>query len=187
MKRSLLKTLACISLFAGFTSCSPESAVDLTTDAGAIDPNATEPNRQGRSSLWDGEIGIDRDTLFEITADKGFLLADLQIVADKEGASELIALEIVKKEALNDSNDTGYMLVASDSGAFSVGVMLKRTQSGMFMVDDGFGNPNPVAVSCKGCSSGCNLQYLYIDGKKVPICNENGCGSDCKKSEVEID
>lgn len=184
MKQLLLKSITCITFFAALASCSPESDVDLTTDTAA-----TTPERQSRGSVWDGEIGVDHDSIFEITADKNLLIEDLQNIADKQGGFELVTIEILKKEALNNVYETGFMLVATDDTGYSIGVMLNRTPNGLFVVDRGFGEltPNPVAISCEGCATGCNLQYLYIEGKRYPICNENGCGSDCKKSEVEID
>ncbi|WP_294822737.1 hypothetical protein [uncultured Flavobacterium sp.] len=182
MKISLLKSVAFLLFATAFTSCSTESAVDLTNDTAA---QASE--KLNRSSLWEGEIGIENNGNYEITADKNILLADLQIIADKENVT-LETLEIVKKQAINDPNDTSFMLIATNNGqGYSVGVQLKN-QSGIFRLDSGFQQhfPAPVAVSCQGCASGCNLQYLYIEGKRVPICNENGCIADCKKTETEI-
>ncbi len=182
MKLSLLKSAACLLFVAALTSCSTESDVDLTNS----NTTALDPERLSRSSVWDGEIGVDGDSVYEITADKNLLLADLQNVAGKD-APELISIEIVRKQALNAPSDQGFMLIASGNSGFSIGVMLSRSSSGLLIAERGFAGANPVAVSCKGCASGCNLQYLYISGKRVPICNENGCVADCTKTETEID
>lgn len=180
MKRILLKSVACLLFAAAIAACSNESDIDLTTDTTAV-----VPERENRASVWGGEIGQDRDGIYEITANKGAILKSLQDNANKEGATtSLETLEIVKMTALNDSTDEGYMLIAGDNKRMSIGVMLKRGPSGLFMVDDGFENPK--SVSCWGCTSGCNLEYLYINGRKVPICNENGCGYDCVKKETEL-
>lgn len=183
MKRIILNCAACLLLITAIVACSSESTVDLTTDTTAV-----APERESRSNAWDGIIGEDKgNDVYEITADKQALLADLQANIDKETAGSPVTLEtldIVKKNALNDSGDTGYMLIATDNRGVSIGVMLSK-QIGSFKLDNNQFQA-PTTVSCWGCTHGCNLQYLYIDGKKIPICNENGCGSDCVKKETEL-
>lgn len=188
MKKALLKTAACLLFAVSITSCSNESDIDLTNDASEI-----VPQRENRSSEWDGIIGQDLGgSNYEITADAEMLMADLQDIIDKENPNDSIILETLKIEeriALNDSSDKAYMLIASDTRKVSIGIMLSRNAMGSFKLDRNLGQPelNPKTVSCRGCASGCNLEYLYLDGKKVPICNENGCIADCTKTETELD
>ncbi len=178
MKRIIFKSAALLMLIASIASCSTESAVDLTNDA-----SAGVPEREGRSSIWDDVIGQDMgNDVYEITADKIAILDELQDIVDKEGnSSELVSLEIVNKGVINDPNGKGFMLVAASRTGLSIGVAVAKTDAGFFRIDPSFGHKT---VSCRGCASGCNLQYLNIDGKKVPICNENGCVADCTKTET---
>ncbi|MGQ2982756.1 hypothetical protein [Flavobacterium sp.] len=184
MKKSLLKTAACLLFVGSLISCSSESDIDLTTDASAI-----VPERENRSSVWNGIIGEDvGGGDYVITADSNSLLADLQDIINKEAVSFPTTLETIKIEvrtALNDPGHASHMLIATDRRGTSIGVMLTRGSTGLLKLDESFG-VTPKTVSCRGCASGCNLEYLYIDGKKVPICNENGCISDCTKSETEL-
>lgn len=186
MKRTVLNSIASLLFIAAVTACSSESAVDLTNDT--TDVTTQEPDRQNRSAAWDGIIGIDRgNDVYEITADKHELLADLQATYREEGGTgELETLEIVKKTALNDAYDNGYLLISGDGKGVAIGVMLVREEStGVLKPDYTFtspgGGPSFKGVSCWGCATGCNLEYLLIDGKKVPICNENGCVADCTR------
>jgi hypothetical protein len=178
MKRIIFKSAAFLMLIASIASCSTESAVDLTNDA-----SAEVPERESRSSIWDDVIGQDMgNDVYEITADKAAIIDELQDIADKEGdSSELVTLDILKKPVINDPNDSGFMLVAASRTGLSIGVVVAKTSGGFFRLDPSFGHKT---VSCRGCASGCNLQYLNIDGKKVPICNENGCVADCTKTET---
>lgn len=137
-------------------------------------------------SVWDGPIGKDYgDGVYVVTADEQMLIDDLQKVLRKEGyPAELRILEIVKKTASNDPNDEGFMLIGSDLQGTSIGVWLELSQSTnsfTFVRQPGLST----STTCTGCTSGCNLQYLTIDGKKVAYCNENGCTYDCEKSESD--
>lgn len=178
MKTNLLKIGACLLFIATIVACSSDSDINLT--------DAATPERENRASFWEGEIGVDNgDGDIQITADKSAIIANFEDILQKEGnATTLESLKIVKKPALNDPSNIGYMLIGADGRNISIGVMLIRNGSGSLSLDKAFDVIK--TTSCRGCASGCNLEYLYVNGKKVPICNENGCISDCTKTETEL-
>ena len=136
-----------------------------------------------RGTIWDGLIGVDDGANgYVIVADTLSLKADLEDQLRIEGnPTKLSTIAIVAKNAVNDPADTGYMLIAADSAGQSIGVFLRLTNS-RFYLD----NEVMTSTSCKGCATGCNLEYLNIEGKKVAYCNENGCIYNCTKSETEF-
>ncbi|AWH84991.1 hypothetical protein HYN59_07570 [Flavobacterium album] len=179
MKSNLLKIGACLLFVATIAACSSDSDINLT--------DAATPERANRASFWDGEIGVEKTTgELEITADKSAIIANFEDILQKEGnPTTLTSLVIVKKPALNDPSNVGHMLIGADGRNTSIGVMLIRDGSGSLKLDK-LSSEVIKTTSCRGCASGCNLEYLYVNGKKVAICNENGCISDCTKTETEF-
>jgi len=175
MKKFILSLMA-LSMFVA-VGCSEESATDYNAA-----PAEEQNNLFGRSSVWNGVIGIEDNGLYKVTADEAALMADLETNLKREGHdTKLQTLEIVKKESANTPGDFGYMLVGADKVRTSIGVWLVRSNN-QFTIDTGFTN----STSCTGCAMGCNLSYMTIDGKKLAYCNENGCDYDCTKSETSV-
>ena len=172
MKKMILSLLA-LSMFA--VSCSEESATEFNAPEASV-----EESMFARGVVWDGEIGVDVNGVYKITADQEALKADLNAIWKREGKSATVqTLEIVKLTASNDPGDTGFMLIGTDAARTSIGVWLTRTSNSTFINDDTF----QVSTSCEGCAQGCNLTYLTLNGKKVAFCNEMGCTYDCTKTE----
>lgn len=178
MKKNLLKALTALFAIGMIISCSTDAENDTTVNEGLSAPSTL----RGGVSVWDDVIGKDwGEGMYVITADEQEILADLQTIIEKEGhTAELRSLEIVKKTATNDPSDEGYMLIGSDNQGTSIGVWMQLQGNEFSLVRQ----PGlSTSTTCTGCATGCNLQYLTIDGKKVAYCNENGCRFDCEKSE----
>lgn len=171
--KKLLLSLTCITI-AMLSSCSSDSAISTTED------NSTQ--YANRSTAWDGVIGVESDGKFYVTADEIALRADLEAILDEQGhKTSLGQLSIVEKTIINAPLQKAYILIGTDKENRSIGVSLSLL-SQQFVLD----NSLAMATSCTGCAQGCNLQYLLIDGKKVPYCNENGCDYNCTKSETGV-
>ena len=174
MKKLLLSGIACFAI-TFFAACSSDSAVSTSED------NAVET--ANRSTEWEGQIGADNRGQYIITADEAVLRADLEAILAEQGINTTLGrLTIIEKAVVNAPEEVAYMLIGSDATGRSVGVPLKK-QDLSFSLDEPV---NTVATSCSGCTSGCNLQYYLVDGKKYPYCNENGCIYDCTKSETGL-
>ena len=182
--KKLFLSLVALSLFA--VGCSEDSATDF--NGPATDETSEDFNPlAARGSVWDGEIGIEEDGVYKITADEAALKADFTATLKREGNDTTIeTLTIIELESSNTPGDKGIMLVGSDGKRTSIGVWLnkKPTQSGsqQLTLDMDFSK----STSCTGCAQGCNLDYLNIDGRKVAYCNENGCDYDCTKGESSM-
>lgn len=182
MKKITLSAAFVLVLFAiAFVGCS-EDNVPLDTENSAS--AATPSSMFMRGSLWAGEIGhYDEATgACTITGDKEAYKEAFMGILREQGYTDVVieSLEILEKTSFTDPNDKGYMMVASDNKGTSIGVVLDRRSLSLVMED-------PSAVSfttCRGCATGCNLQFITVNGKKVPFCNENGCVYDCEKSET---
>lgn len=181
MKKNLLKALSALFAIGMIISCSSDAENDTTVNEGL---SATAAST-ARGSVWSGVIGEDwGDGRYVVTANEELILADLQEIIRKEGhTSTLKNLEIVQKTAANDPSDIGYMLIGSDNEGTSIGVWMQLSQQSQFTMVRQPGLST--STTCTGCATGCNLQYLTIDGKKVAYCNENGCVYDCEKSESD--
>jgi hypothetical protein len=181
MKKILLQSVLFLSVLVA-ASCSSE---ENTTDFNDAAVNTASEDINGlaaKSSIWDGEIGVDDKGTFVITANESILLADMQDVLKKQGNPAILeTIEIVEKIVINNPSEKGYMIVASDKVGTSVGVPLLKSTN-IFRLDRTFRN----ATTCTGCAQGCNLSYLNIDGKRIPYCNENGCTYNCTKGETSF-
>lgn len=173
MKKNILKGLFCILFIAFIASCSSE---DNDTQQG----NASV---QTQSNILHGRIGINKQGTPQLTANKDLLMAQLEDLAAKNGnIVHLTNIEIVQKTATNDKTDTGYVLIGSDPDGGSVAMGLDSGTGGDgFYLDPSTGGGT--VVVCKGCASGCNLEYLLVGKNKFYYCNSNGCGVYCTKTE----
>jgi len=181
MKTITLKIFVSVMFLASVIACSSDSVSEENIDL-------TAPERLNRTSVWDGEIGtITEEGGLELTANKEALITAFEDILIKQGNSARIEnLEIVTKTATNDPFDKAYMVIGSNNSDTSIGVVLVRSGGGASLVlDERFEKPK--SVTCRGCATGCNLEYLNTtDGKRVPYCNVNGCISDCTKLETEV-
>lgn len=178
--KKLLPYVLCFFAVMLAASCSEESEITTNADNG---DQFRSRNASWRNSAWDGIIGIERGGEYFVTADENALKADLETVLLEQGMdTEIVHLSIVAQRVVNDPSETAYVLLGRDLNNRSIGVLLDRQSNGFVLLEPLL----TVATSCSGCSSGCNLQYLLIDGKKVPYCNENGCVYDCTKSETGL-
>lgn len=184
MKTNIFKSLLLAFVAAAGISCTNEADIpDTASESLSIENAAYEASN--RPDYWEGVIGVFYNGAYQIVVDEGLLISDLEDIMARQGEPvALHSIAIVEKTANNDHNDTAYFLVAGNDDGISVGVMLRR-QANSFTLDKQIDQP-VVAVSCIGCASGCNLEYLYLQGKKIPICNVNGCIYDCKKAESEL-
>lgn len=175
MKKITLFFVAFTMFFA--VGCSDENPTEINN----IQETSEDLHRlAGRGTIWDGEIGVENNGLYKITADEEILKADLEKILREEGKSvTLQTLDIRKLTASNDINDSAYLLIATDAARISIGVFLRLDRS-VFTFDNSYVS----SASCEGCPQGCNLNYLIIDGKRVPFCNEMGCMYDCTKTET---
>lgn len=174
MKKIIL-TLCAVSMFFAVGCSSEEDVTNFneTTEQKIIDPLAA------RGTVWDGEIGVDNNGIYTITADQAAIKADLNSILAKEGYNTTVqSLSITKLIASNNANDSGFMLIGSDGVKTSIGLWLKRSNR-QFLIDMSFAN----STTCTGCAQGCNLSYVTLDGQRVAYCAENGCSYDCTKSE----
>jgi hypothetical protein len=181
MKKILLQLSAFILIATSLTSCSGDDTVIQEEQ---------NTHSFARGSYWDGTLGLDMGYgNYQITADPALLLADLEEQLRIGGDTvTLQRVRIVKKIATNDANDSAYMLTASDNISTTIGIMLSKSVDGKFQLQrDPEGIEDPKTVSCRGCNTGCNLEYLNMPGGKLPYCNENGCGPLCTKIETSLD
>lgn len=183
MKTIILKSLAFI-LAVTAISCSNDN--DATTDGvlyNEAEASKNIPLKDG-GDMWDGPIGEIRGSSPVITADEAAIIAQFEDISSKLGNPiTIVSLSIVEKVAINDPNDRAYFLLAKASNNTTQGMMLEQASGGFFMLDRTQGRK---LTGCRGCTYGCDLEYYYVGGKRVPYCNENGCVYDCDKIQIEI-
>lgn len=186
MKRKLLNTTAIICFLGVLIGCTEDAATD------SINDNATEFNtnnaaayeKSSRPDYWDGVIGEEVGGDYIITVDEELIKKDFEdalMRANKTTTIENVA--IVAKTASNDDNDKAHFLIGTDNKGLTIGLMLSKTGSSFILFKD---NGFVKTVTCEGCISGCNLQYLTVNGQRVAYCNENGCVYNCSKTESEF-
>ena len=185
MKRIILKSLTCLFLLGFAWSCSTDS--DVTIDQPS-EKNTSTGVQQKDESAWEGIIGYDRGNgVYEITADEEALIADLEtILAAEENPVKLTTLSIQRRIATNNPGGEAFFLIGGTgnigSATTSIARQLTMANTGFSMARD-LENQLLKSVSCRGCGTGCFLEYYEIDGHFVPYCDSAGCGSDCTKSE----
>lgn len=149
--------------------------------------------RTGRTSpFWTGQIGrVMPDGSALLVVPEAQAKAELEyLLADQGMNTRLSYVTIEKKLDVNNDRDFTYALIGSDNTGLSVGVMLSANANGSLFYFDpniggGSGGGHVTNVACRGCGTGCNLQYVKLDGKKIFYCNENGCGDWCEKLILE--
>ena len=177
MKKIIFKSL-CFLLFVAFVaSCSSEDN-DMQRDTS---------NAQAEATVLRGRLGVERNGIAVLTADKVMLIKKLEAAALKGGDKiSLTNIEIVRKTATNDGRVTLYMIVGTDDEGVSVGMPVAHKRDGFYFdpIAGGGNDGGTTTVVCRGCATGCNLEFLLVQGKKLPYCNENGCGVYCTKKEI---
>lgn len=176
MKKYLL-LLAILPM--AFTSCSTDET--LTTD------NPGNQHSALRAGYWNGVIAIENPNgSFQFNVNPQLLKADLEEQLRIQGdTTTLETIAVVGKNATNDGTN-GYMLISSDNRGLSIGVMLAKSASNELKLDFRLEDPDPSTISCRGCATGCNLEYLNMPGGKVPYCNSNGCGEFCQTKHTSF-
>lgn len=185
MKRRLLKTTMAICILALTTSCTEDAANDYkNSESTNIDGDYTAFEKSSRPDYWDGVIGEDINGTYVITIDETLVKKDLEEALKRTGkTTTLQTVEIVSKTASNDGSDIAFFLIGYDNKGITISLMLdKRNNTFLLYNNNGFVK----TVTCEGCISGCNLQYLKVNGQRVAYCNENGCVYDCSKTESEF-
>lgn len=186
MKSIITKSCSCFLLLLTIWACSSDPVLQEE-----VNSSSRENFIQKSGGVWNGIVGQEINGQYVVTADQGALKVYLQNILKREGISvSLQTIQIEKKIADNNPLDTAFMLIGSTSGIgnrdTSIGIMLTQGSSGFFISPTLNGGPQ-TSTSCRGCTSGCNLSYYTINGKKVPYCNENGCSIyNCEKSETEL-
>lgn len=177
MKKIIL-TLCAVSMFFAVGCSSEEDSTNFngTTEQTNLDSKAA------RGTVWNGEIGIDDNGVYKITADEAALKADMNDILAKEGYNTTVqTLSITKLTATNNPSDSGFMIIGADGVKTSIGLWLKSSGR-QFLMDMSFAG----STTCTGCAQGCNLSYVTLDGQRVAYCAENGCNYDCTKSESSM-
>ena len=169
-------------------SCSTDEA-SINNPANAPQTEASAPKAStARGSFWADAIAkVNPDGSTTIVADEAVLTADLEKILDSEGnTTTLTSLKVLKKINVNNPQDATYALIGSNNAGISIGVFLAINSDYLYL-DSGYGytGDNEVfSTSCRGCSTGCNLMYITVGGKKVFYCDENVCGNFCSKNET---
>lgn len=187
MKKTILSIIAMASFIAFATSCTNDTAsIKEINDSSATVSESF--HQAAKASFWDDIIGYDRGNgIYEVTADKQAITDYFEdILTREDNATTIKTIQIVQKTATNDSLSTGYMLVGGDNNGTSIALWLTlNTTNHALKLDQQLADKS---ISCKGCTSGCNIAYLTVEeGKKVAYCNENGCNLDCTKTETSSD
>ncbi len=175
MKKNVLKSLACVLLLGLAWSCSDES--DVTTQL-------TEKEIQAKNaSVLDGIIAAERNGNYEIIVDEQKLIAELETILEEETGEpvELSTVSIQQKTATNDPANSSYFLIGStvDLGDDSVsfGARLDASADGLYFSSSSRGK----FLGCKGCGTGCFIEYYFYEGKYIPYCDSAGCGRRCAR------
>ncbi|MFP9112629.1 hypothetical protein ACLI1A_01720 [Flavobacterium sp. RHBU_3] len=181
MKKNLLTTAFVLLLVAFVGSCSSDETL--------VQDTSNDSSLTARGSFWGGKLAnVNSDGTTTFTVDPSSIKADLEeLMASNNQATTLQTVFITKKVNVNDSNDFTYALIGSDNVGTSIGVMLSESGGGLyFQGSDGLGFQGSLSgTTCRGCSFGCFLEYVMIQGKKAFYCNSAGCGEFCEKKYTE--
>jgi hypothetical protein len=178
MRKKIFKTIACLCLVGLVWSCTTENDVQMSSENGQV--------QQKSGSVLEGVIGVDRSNgVYEITVDESELLTEIDRLSAEDGNPvKFETVAIVKKTAVNNPSYQTFILLA---GTGDIGTA--TTSIGIDLVDigGGFHLQNPSAgggstTSCRGCASGCFLEYYEIDGHHLAYCDPYGCGANCEKT-----
>jgi hypothetical protein len=177
MKRNILKSIACLCLVGLVWSCSTENDVQMQSS------NSQFQQKDG--SLLEGVIGVDHGNgIYEITVDEDELLTELDRLWAVDGDPvKFETVSIVKKTAVNNPSYTTFILLAGTGvgeTTMSMGIDLGQIGNS-FQLQNPSGGGGTI-TSCRGCGTGCFLEYYEIDGHHLAYCDPYGCGSNCEKS-----
>lgn len=175
MKNIILKSFACLLLLSLTWSCS---------DEGDVSTQPVEKQVQTKNgSLLDGIIATLRDGKYEIIVDEQQLIEELETVLEEETGEpiELSSVSIQQKTATNDPTNSSYFLIGNtvDLGddTVSFGGRLDASSGGLFFSSSSRGK----FLGCKGCGTGCFIEYYFYEGKYFPYCDSAGCGRRCAR------
>lgn len=183
MKKIIYKSLACICLLSLAFSCTTDNDADMQED------RSVTFNEKSGGTVWDKALAQDNgDGTVTFLVDEREIKAELEaLLAEQQTPLKIVSLTIEEKFATNNPTAKGYMLIGGTGASSGISI-------GMPVVSRGgtFFSPGPVnggprkAVSCRGCGSGCFLEYYDIDGHFVPYCDSAGCGPYCDKMESSM-
>lgn len=187
MKKIILKSLTCILVLGMAWSCSTEN--DVQIDSSAV--NGSTHLKDG--SVMNGVIGVDLGNgVYQIIVDRSELLAEIARISAEDGNPVIFeTVDIVKKVAVNNPSLEGFVLLAGTgtketSSATTMAFTLTMNGAN-FSIGDPFGTGNgsggPIIekVSCRGCGTGCFLEFYEIDGHFMGYCDTAGCGAFCQR------
>lgn len=182
MKKIILKTVLCLSVLFLSVACSNESENAIDMNSKATEEAIT--TKAAKESTWAGELGRDRGNgNYEITADQDELKKDLEAVLAEQGKYVTLTSIIIEKlYADNDPTMYGYMLKAIDGKGTSIGTPLAKSGD-IFRSNFGIYPTQGTTTTCTGCTDGCFLRYLNVDGHSYPYCQEGVCGVLCIKTQ----
>ncbi|WP_116786897.1 hypothetical protein [Flavobacterium psychrotrophum] len=181
MKNTLLKITAVLAIIFLIGACS----TDETSVKNDAQQNGT---LLAKGSIWEGALGtVNSVGQTKFAVNKNLLLADFEsILADQGEPTDLTDIFFELKKNETDPDDQTYVLIGTNGGGTSIGVMLKAVgASSLYLDDANFSSVSEgfTSTTCRGCATGCNMAFIRLQGKKVFYCNENGCGEFCTKNE----
>lgn len=185
MKKSTLKQLQLfLLLLLVAVSCSTEDTKTPSEEANLKNNDvATAVAQQG--SYWNGPIAEEKNGQYIFIVDTLLIKSDLEVVLNDMGFQTSIQeLDIVDKVATNDSLSKTPFLIGKDNNGVTIARMLKKVNYNLQVQRNDLNMM--VNITCTGCIDGCNIDYLHINGKSVPYCNENGCSRyDCSETRSD--
>lgn len=186
MKKIILKSIGCLLLLSMTWGCSNENDTIMSDQ----EQNRLSDGFQLKDgSVWDGQIGEDRAGVPTITANIQEIKDGFEeILISRGNPVKIETVQIIKKNATNDPSDFNFFLIGggrgTDNTSTSIGKPL-TVSGGKYFISSGAGiNGDPEeTVSCRGCGTGCFIEYYKVDGHLVPYCDSAGCGPICSREK----
>lgn len=185
MKKNIFKSLTCILLLTLAWSCSTENDVQMQPS------NSQIQLKEG--TLLDGVIGQDLGNgVYQITVDQEDLIAEIERLSVSDGNPDVKFnyIEIAKRTAVNNPQSEGLVLLAGTghsggSDAVTISFNLQMTTFGLALENPSPGASGGSRTSCRGCGTGCFLDYYEIDGHFLAYCDAASCGWNCTRTVVK--
>lgn len=185
MKKNIFKSLACILLLTLAWSCSTENDVQMQ-------PSDSQIQLKG-GSLLDGIIGEDLGNgVYRITVNEADLLEEIERLSVEDGnpLAKFQFVEIAKRTAVNNPAVEGFVLLAgtghsAGSDAITMSFNLVTSPFGFGLESPSTGAGGGSRTSCRGCGSGCFLEYYEIDGHFLAYCDAASCGWNCTRTVIK--
>jgi hypothetical protein len=185
MKKNIFKSLTCILLLTLAWSCSTENDVQMQPSDSQI--------QLKDGGLLDGVIGEDLGNgVYRITVDETQLLEEIERISVEDGnpPAKFQFVEIAKRTAANNPQVEGIVLLAgtghsSESDAITISFNLETTPFGLALVNPAAPGGGGSRTSCRGCGTGCFLDYYEIDGHFLAYCDAAGCGWNCTRTVIK--